>query len=92
MAERREFLGAMLALFAGVALPEPVRELIRVQPVLPLDSFYGISASPNASLEGVWRKVQVGVFEAYKFGVEEWAVLNPKDFKVGWYAREISPV
>ena len=30
MTDRREFLGAMLALFAGVVLPEPVREAIYV--------------------------------------------------------------
>jgi len=28
--ERREFVGSMLALFTGVAMPEPVRELIVV--------------------------------------------------------------
>lgn len=29
--ERREFVGSMLALFTGVAMPEPVRELVWVQ-------------------------------------------------------------
>ncbi len=32
MIDRREFLGAVAALFAGVVLPEPVRESIWVGP------------------------------------------------------------
>jgi len=30
MMERRDFVGAMLALFAGVAIPEPVLEAVRL--------------------------------------------------------------
>lgn len=33
--ERREFVGAVVALFAGVAMPEPVREAIRIKPPWP---------------------------------------------------------
>ena len=37
--ERREFVGAALALFTGVAMPEPIRELVWVQdPWMPPDN------------------------------------------------------
>ena len=43
MTERREFLGAMAALFGGVLLPEPVLEIIRVPSVGRL----GCGPDPN---------------------------------------------
>ena len=37
--ERRDFVGAALALFTGVAMPEPIRELVWVQdPWMPPDN------------------------------------------------------
>ena len=45
----------------------------------------------NSDLNELWRKVQVGVVEAFGFGVPEWNwVKNLKNFKVDWSPREIT--
>ncbi len=66
MTDRREFLGAMAALFCGVALPEPVREAIWLphgNGMLLLDESVGMSAD----LDALIKKVFVGpVREALK--------------------------
>ena len=42
-------------------------------------------------LNTVWRKVQAGVLQAFKFDYEEWGWLNKlKNFDVDWSSREIT--
>jgi len=45
----------------------------------------------GSDLDTLWRKVQLGVVDAFGFGVEEWNLVQKlKDFKVDWSAREIT--
>jgi hypothetical protein len=45
----------------------------------------------SGDLTELWRKVQVGVLQAYQFGVEEWNfVMKLKKMDVAWSAREIT--
>lgn len=49
------------------------------------------TTTSDTNLKELWRKVQVGVVEAFGFGVPEWNwVRNFKDFKVDWSPREIT--
>lgn len=41
MMERRAFMGSMLAIFTGLALPAPVREAITAHTVWPEDVMFG---------------------------------------------------
>ena len=72
---RSSFLGSMLAMFAGVALPVSVREQIWVPKPVEL---YSTSASAAADLEAMWRQIQISVVESFEFGVTEWQTLDAK--------------
>jgi hypothetical protein len=51
---------------------------------------YSVTTS-SSDLDELWRKVQMGVLEAYQFGVEEWNYfLKLKNKDVRWSAREIT--
>ena len=49
------------------------------------------TTTSNSDLNELWKKVQIGVVEAFGFGVPEWNwVENLKNFKVDWSPREIT--
>lgn len=45
----------------------------------------------SSDLSELWKKVQLGVLEAYQFGVPEWNIFQKYDKKnINWSAREIT--
>jgi hypothetical protein len=45
----------------------------------------------SSDLSELWRKVQIGVLEAYQFGVEEWMLFQKaKKLNIDWSSREIT--
>ena len=50
-----------------------------------------VPTTSDADLNELWRKVQIGVVEAFGFGVPEWNwVQKLKNFDVDWSTREIT--
>jgi len=54
MMERRDFVGAMLALFAGVAMPEPVLEVVRL--ITPAEAISVDTATIDAMLKEIYMQ------------------------------------
>ena len=54
MMERRDFVGAMLALFAGVAIPEPVLEAVRL--ITPAEAVSVTTAEIDAMLKEIYMQ------------------------------------
>lgn len=70
--ERREFMGAALALFCGVALPAPVIELIRVAPIVPAPF-----------VEPDWMRAAMGKFMNDALYPPQMVVIgNPEPYKL----------